>query len=49
MAELGEAAGVTYQDDESLNSDQKILERDRRRWELNPASADNQDEEPDEE
>src|SRR5215207_8271203 len=43
--ELGEAAGVTYQDDEPLNSDRKILERDRRRWELNPASADDQDEE----
>lgn len=47
--ELGEAAGVTYQDDEPLNSDKKILERDRRRWELNPASADDQDEEPEEE
>lgn len=47
--EIGEAAGVTYQDDEPLNSDQKILERDRRRWELNPASANDQDEEPDEE
>ncbi|MDQ3005001.1 MAG: DUF6335 family protein [Chloroflexota bacterium] len=47
--ELGEAAGVTYQDDEPLNSDRKILERDRRRWELNPASADDQDEEPEEE
>src|SRR5688572_17579170 len=43
--ELGEAAGVTYQDDEPLNSDRKILERDRRRWELNPALADDQDEE----
>ena len=42
--ELGEAAGVTYQDDEPLNSDQKILERDRQRWELNPASADDEDE-----
>ena len=47
--EIGDAAGVTYQDDEPLNSDQKILERDRRRWELNPASANYQDEEPDEE
>ena len=47
--ELGKAAGVTYQDDEPLNSDKKILEHDRRRWELNPASADDQDEEPEEE
>ena len=47
--EIGQAAGVTYQDDEPLNSDKKILERDRRRWELNPASADDQDEEIEEE
>ena len=47
--EIGEAAGVTYQDEEPLNSDKKILERDRHRWELNPASADDQDEEIDEE
>lgn len=47
--EIGEAAGVTYQDNEPLNSDQKILDRDRRRWELNPASADDQDEETEEE
>jgi hypothetical protein len=43
--ELGEGAGITYQDDEPLNSDKKILERDRHRWELNPASADDQDDE----
>jgi len=47
--EIGEAAGVTYQDDEPLDSDKKILERDRRRWELNPASTDDQDEDTDEE
>ena len=47
--EIGKAAGVTYQDDEPLNSDKKILERDRRRWELNPASADDQDGETEEE
>jgi len=38
--ELGKAAGVTYQDDEPLNSDKKILDRDRHRWELDPRSAD---------
>ena len=37
--ELGEAAGLTYEDDEPLNSDKKVLDRDRNRWELNPASA----------
>ena len=47
--EIGEAAGVTYQDDEPLNSDKKILGRDRGRWELNPASTDDQDEDTDEE
>src|SRR5919109_1166864 len=47
--EIGEAAGVTSQDDEPLNSDRKILERDRKRWELNPASTDDQDEETQEE
>ena len=43
--ELGAAAGLTYDDDEPLNSDKKILDRDRNRWELNPASADDQDDE----
>lgn len=47
--ELGEAAGISYRDDEPLDSDRKILERDRQRWELNPASADDQDEETEEE
>lgn len=47
--ELGAAAGLIYQDDEPLNSDAKILDRDRNRWELNPASADDQDEENDDE
>src|SRR4030095_6827865 len=36
--ELGAAAGLLYEDDEPLNSDAKILDRDRNRWELNPAS-----------
>jgi len=43
--ELGAAAGLTYADEEPLNSDKKVLDRDRNRWELNPASAlDNEDE-----
>jgi hypothetical protein len=41
--ELGEAVGLTYADDEPLNSDKKVLDRDRNRWELNPASALDQD------
>lgn len=43
--ELGAAAGLQYRDDEPLNSDKKILDRDRNRWELNPASADDQEDE----
>lgn len=38
--EIGETAGLTYRDDEALNSDKKVLDRDRHRWELDPASAD---------
>ena len=37
--EIGKAAGLTYQDDEPLQSGEKLLKRDRNRWELNPASA----------
>ena len=46
--ELGAAAGITYRDDEPLDYDAKVLERDRSRWELNPASAQDGDEEEDE-
>jgi len=37
--ELGEAVGLTYEDDEPLHSTEKVEERDRRRWELDPASS----------
>lgn len=47
--EIGAAAGLSYRDDEPLNSDKKILERDRNRWELNPESADDNEEEDEEE
>jgi len=43
--ELGEAVGLTYADDEPLDSDRKVLDRDRNRWELNPESALDQDDE----
>jgi hypothetical protein len=43
--ELGEGAGLTYRDDEPLDYNAKVLERDRSRWELNPASADDADQE----
>ena len=37
--EVGQALGVTYQDDEALQAGGKETERDRHRWELDPASA----------
>jgi hypothetical protein len=36
---LGAAAGITYEDSEPLHATEKIEERDRKRWELDPASA----------
>lgn len=47
--EIGEAAGLNYRDDEPLDSDKKVLDRDRNRWELNPESADDGEEDSDEE
>lgn len=43
--ELGEAAGLTYEDDEPLGGEEKILQRDRNRWELNPESASEEEDE----
>lgn len=37
--ELGEAVGLTYDDDEPLRTTEKVEERDRHRWELDPASS----------
>ncbi|HUK34696.1 MAG TPA: DUF6335 family protein [Vicinamibacterales bacterium] len=37
--EVGQAMGVTYQDDEALRLGSKETERDEHRWELDPASA----------
>ena len=45
--EIGAAAGLTYRDDEPLDSDKKILDRDRHRWELDPASADDDEDDED--
>lgn len=36
--ELGQALGLTYQDEEPLGTEDKLQKRDRERWELNPAS-----------
>jgi hypothetical protein len=37
--ELGQAAGLTYEDDEPLHTGDKLEKRDKKRWELNPESA----------
>jgi hypothetical protein len=40
VQETGEAMGVTYQDDEELKLGEKERSRDKKRWELDPASSD---------
>ena len=37
--DIGRALGVQYQDNEELRSSDKIADRDRHRWELDPASS----------
>jgi hypothetical protein len=37
--QLGEAVGLTYQDNEPLDTEKKVSKRDDRRWELDPASS----------
>lgn len=46
---LGEALGISYEADEPLHTEEKLLERDRERWELDPASDEEYSEEEDEE
>jgi hypothetical protein len=37
--DIGKALGVQYEDNEELKAADKIAERDRKRWELDPASS----------
>lgn len=37
--DIGKAVGVQYEDNEELKGETKIAERDRKRWELDPASS----------
>src|SRR5262249_729407 len=37
--DIGKALGVQYQDDQELKGGDEISERDRHRWELDPASS----------
>jgi hypothetical protein len=39
VEELGEAIGLTYEDNEPLHTTEKVGGRDRKRWELDPASS----------
>ena len=42
--EIGKALGVQYEDNEELKGEKKISDRDKKRWELDPASADDYEE-----
>jgi hypothetical protein len=37
--DIGKAIGVQYEDNEELKASDKVIERDRHRWELDPASS----------
>jgi hypothetical protein len=37
--DIGKALGVEYQDNEELKGGDKVAERDKHRWELDPASS----------
>jgi hypothetical protein len=37
--DIGKALGVEYQDNEELRPADKITDRDKHRWELDPASS----------
>jgi hypothetical protein len=39
VEDIGRALGLEYADNEELKGADKIIERDRHRWELDPASA----------
>jgi len=41
---IGEAVGLTYEDNEQLHPDEKVRDRDRHRWELDPASSEDYNE-----
>jgi hypothetical protein len=40
VEDIGKALGVTYEDNEELKGADKLEERDKHRWELDPASSD---------
>lgn len=42
--EIGEGVGITYRDDEELDFATKVYKRDEDRWELNPSSVEEEEE-----
>ena len=44
VEEIGESVGITYDEDEPLDTYDKLRDRDRNRWELDPASAERYEE-----
>jgi hypothetical protein len=42
--DIGAAVGLEYEDNEELKGEEKVIERDRHRWELDPGSSDDFDE-----
>ena len=42
--DIGKALGVQYEDNEELKGEKKISDRDKKRWELDPASAEDYNE-----
>lgn len=44
VAKIGEAYGIRYEDDEPLHTGDKLAQRDEERWELNPESAETENE-----
>jgi hypothetical protein len=44
VEELGEAVGLTYEDNEPLHTTEKLDARDENRWELDPASSEGYEE-----
>ena len=39
VEDIGKALGVTYNDNEELEASDKVVKRDKHRWELDPASS----------
>ncbi|OLC49076.1 MAG: hypothetical protein AUH43_08325 [Acidobacteria bacterium 13_1_40CM_65_14] len=37
--DIGKALGLEYDDNEPLKASEKVIERDKHRWELDPASS----------